>query len=153
MSLDYEFAGWFPFDNPAEEAMQTVADEIGAPPGPRIQHGGLRVYPLEPDPNELPMMRRYLGFEPHLSLVFAPYGPDETFTNGQRSMLRAAAALARRGVRGLLFGEYGADASLILQSEDGRVTLNSTWSDWKGPPDLKSAIPEPYDWQPLTFAH
>ena len=51
--------------------MQTVADEIGAPSGPRIQQGGLRVYTIEPDPDELPMMRRYLGFEP----VFARADP------------------------------------------------------------------------------
>jgi hypothetical protein len=132
--------------------MRSVADEIGAPTGPRIQHGGLRVYPVEPEADEIPMMRRYLGFEPQLSLVFAPYGPDDEFTGGQRNMLRAVAALARRGTRGLLFGEYGADASLILRTENGQVTLNSTWSDWEGPPDLKSAVPEPYDQQPLTFA-
>jgi hypothetical protein len=40
--------------------------------------------PIEPEPDELPMMRRYLGFEPHLSLVFAPYGPIDEFTAGQR---------------------------------------------------------------------
>jgi hypothetical protein len=66
--------------------------------------------------------------------------------------LRSVAALGRRGVRGLLFGDYGSDESLILELDDGRLTLNESWAGWRGEPDLRSAVPQPYRVSALTFA-
>ena len=152
MSIDYEFAGWFPFQDPADEAMRVVADVMGVPAASTtIQHGGLRVYADVPEDDERREIRRHLGFDANLTLLFTPYGPDDALTEGQRTMLRSVAALARRGVRGLLFGDYGSDESLILRSGDEGLVLNESWIGWQGPPDLRSAIPEPYSTELLSF--
>jgi hypothetical protein len=153
MSIDYVLAGWFPFERPADDALAIVAELAGPPVDQRIQQAGLMVYPVPPEADELPMMRRYLGFEPNLSLIFAPYGDDDQLAEAQRTMLRSAALLARRGVRGLLFDDYGPAESLILKLENGRLTLNESWLGWQGPPHLMSAVPEPYETQHLTFAN
>jgi hypothetical protein len=154
MSIDYEFAGWFPFQDPADEAARVVAEAMGAPAvSSTIQHGGLRVYVDVPDDDELRQIRKHLGIDANLTLLFTPYGPDDLLTEGQRAMLRSVAALARHGVRGMLFGDYGSDESLILRSDGGGLTLNETWIGWRGPPDLTSAITEPYETATLTFVH
>jgi hypothetical protein len=119
---------------------------------PTIEHGGLRVYADVPEPDEQEEIRRHLGFDGNLTLLFTPYGADDLFAEGQRAMLRSMAALGRRGVRGVLFGDYGSDESLILALNNGRLTLNEAWLGWQGPPDLKSAVPQPYETSSLTFA-
>jgi hypothetical protein len=153
MSIDYELAGVFPFADAAGEAMRTVAEVLGAPIGTgRIQHGGLVVHPITPDDDERDELRGHLGFDPDLSLVFVPYGDDDQVAQAQRAMLRAVAALGRRRVRGLLFGDYGDDESLILRIDDDGLTLNDTWPGWRGGTDLRAAVPQPYDVRALTFA-
>ena len=152
MSIDYEFAGSFPFQDTTDEAIRVVAEVMGVTAtSPVIEHGGLRVYAEVPEDDERREIRRHLGFDANLTLLFTPYGSDDSRTEGQRAMLRSVAALARRGVRGLLFGDYGSDESLILRSGGGGLTLNESWVGWHGPPDLRSAVPEPYETQPLSF--
>ena len=152
MSIDYEFAGWFPFEHPADEAMRTVAQVLEVTPAsPTLEHGGLRVHADIPDPDEQAEIRRHLGFDGNLTLLFTPYGAGELVAEGQRAMLRSVAALGRRGVRGLLFGDYGSDESVILQISEGRLVLNESWIGWRGHPDLRSAVPEPYGTARLTF--
>jgi hypothetical protein len=154
MSIDYELAGWFPFTDPAAEAIRLVADVLGAPSGDsRIEWKGLVVYAVPPEDDELDQLRHYLGFDANLSLMFVPYGGEEQFMRAHGAMLRCAAALAIRGVRGLLFVDYGADASVILRMEDGRLTLNEAWEGWRQDPGLLAAVPEPYERERLTFAH
>jgi hypothetical protein len=143
MSIDYEFAGWFPFDDPADVAMRAVADAVGAPGGSRIQHDGLRVYPVVPEADEVEIVRGHLGHDANLSLMFVPADAAAA-----RLILGAAAALAPLNVRGLLFSDYGDDESLILSVADGKVTLNESWT---GPLDLRSA-PPPYATARLAFA-
>ena len=153
MSIDFEFAGWFPFEDPADEAMRIVTESLKAPAtSSTIERDGLRVYADVPEADEQVEIRRHLGFDGNLTLLFTPYGPDDVFAEGQRAMLRSVAALGRRGVRGLLFGDYGSDESLILSVGDGRLTLNESWSGWQGQPDLKAAVPRPYETSTLTFA-
>jgi hypothetical protein len=153
MSIDYEFAGWFPFADPADAAMRILAEVLGAPATTStLEHQGLRVVADVPEPDEQEEIRKYLGFDGNLTLLFTPYGADDLFAEGQRAMLRSMAALGRRGVRGLLFGDYGSDESLILALDNGRLTLNESWTGWHGPPDLKAAVPQPYETSSLTFA-
>lgn len=144
-SIDYEFAGWFPSDDPVTDAMAVVADVIGAPNvSDTVEHGGLRVFADVPEDDERRELRELLGFEANLTLLFTPYGPDELFTHGQRAMLRSVAALSSRGVRGMLFGDLGSDESLILRADGTGLTLNESWIGWQGPPDLKPDIPSGY---------
>jgi len=152
MSIDYELAGWFPFEAPSDEAMRIVAEILGSPSTTStIEHGGLRVQADVPELDEQQEIRRHLGFDGNLTLLFTPYGAEDLFAEGQRAMLRAVAALGRRGVRGMLFGDYGSDESLILQLANGRLTLNESWIGWDGQPDLKAAVPQPYETSSLTF--
>jgi hypothetical protein len=156
MSIDYELAGWFPFDDPGAEAVRVAAGVLGAPAGTtRIEQDGLVVHAVPPDDDdELDTMRRYLGFDANLTLVFALYGRDDQLNRAQVDMLRCAAELGRRGVRALLFADYGADDSVILRIEGGEVTLNEAWTDWRDDdPDVAAAIRQPYTKERLGFAH
>lgn len=133
-----------------------MAGVLGAPDGvTRIERGGLVVHAVPPeDDDELAMMRRYLGFDANLTLVFALYGGDEQLNRAQVDMLRCAAELGRRGVRGLLFADHGADDSVILRVGGGEVTRNEAWTGWRDDdPDVAAAIGQPDPKRRLGFAH
>ena len=159
MSTDYEFQGWFPFEEPINATIHHVAEVLDAPVSldvkgnPTFRSDSLLVYSFEPKrEDDRDSARTALGFDINLTLVFADYsrGEDTRMIRAVQNMIRSVISLASvPGLHAVLIEEERRDDLILLSVDDGKVTLNRKFEGWSLWPEVLAIVPEPHHFETL----
>jgi hypothetical protein len=153
MAHEFFFHGSFPWPDPGNRAVDQAAELLGTPVevdpdgSHRVIKDGLLTYWVEAeDAAEASDIRRRLGFETNLILIFVDYsrGHSETFIRNMQNMVQVIASfLAFDELRGVLLEEDD-DNAAVLAVERGSLVLNEGWGDWAAWPEALATVPRPY---------
>jgi hypothetical protein len=159
MSTDYELQGWFPFDDPGAGAVEHVAAVLGATVSinlqgnPTFRSDSLLVHSFEPKrEDDRATARGELGFDINLTLVFADYsrGEDARMIFAVQNVMRSVVSLAKvPGMRAVLIEEERRDDLIMVEIEDGQVTLNQDFEGWRLWPEMLADVPQPHNFKSL----